>query len=113
MCPKKCVTPHSGSVADRTDFLANSKKSTCKKRLKVEGGSSPIRPGPHWVQRTDLPYFCGGVRNNTTDISSQSSKLFISNDSPSVKMVSKSSQLAKIREELMSFSSYLQYEKQK
>ncbi|GBO39454.1 hypothetical protein AVEN_206365-1, partial [Araneus ventricosus] len=31
MCPKKCVTPHSGSVADRTDFLANSKKSTCKK----------------------------------------------------------------------------------
>ncbi|GBO08779.1 hypothetical protein AVEN_255748-1 [Araneus ventricosus] len=63
MCPKKCVTPHSGSVADRTDFLANSKKSTCKKRLKVEGGSSPIRPGPHRVQRTDLPYFCGEVRN--------------------------------------------------
>ncbi|GBN71707.1 hypothetical protein AVEN_231691-1 [Araneus ventricosus] len=63
MCPKKCVTPHSGNVANRTDFLANSKKSTCKKRLKVEGGSSPIRPGPHRVQRTDLPYFCGEVRN--------------------------------------------------
>ncbi|GBO11898.1 hypothetical protein AVEN_89913-1 [Araneus ventricosus] len=65
MCPKKCATPHSGSVADRTDFLANSKKSTCKKRLKVEGGSSPIRPGPHRVQRTDLPYFCGEVRNTS------------------------------------------------
>ncbi|GBL95699.1 hypothetical protein AVEN_657-1 [Araneus ventricosus] len=67
MCPKKCVTPHSGSVASRTDFLANSKKSTCKKRLKVEGRSSPIRPGPHSVHRTDLSYFCVEVRNNTRD----------------------------------------------
>ncbi|GBM33514.1 hypothetical protein AVEN_273010-1 [Araneus ventricosus] len=32
MCPKKCVTAHSESVADRTDFLTNSKKSTSKKR---------------------------------------------------------------------------------
>ncbi|GBM93770.1 ELMO domain-containing protein 3, partial [Araneus ventricosus] len=63
MCPKKCVTSHSGSVADRTDFLANSKKATCKKRLKVEGRSSPIQSGTHRVQRTDLSYFCGEVRN--------------------------------------------------
>ncbi|GBO14382.1 hypothetical protein AVEN_269125-1 [Araneus ventricosus] len=64
MCPKKCVTPHSGSVADRTNLSrAHSKQLTGKKRLKVEGGSSPIRPGPHRVQRTDLPYFCGEVRN--------------------------------------------------
>ncbi|GBM00779.1 hypothetical protein AVEN_44177-1 [Araneus ventricosus] len=63
MCPKKCVTPHSGSVADRTNFLAHSKQLTCKKRLKVEGGSSPIRPGSYRVQRTDLSYFCGEVRN--------------------------------------------------
>ncbi|GBN42037.1 hypothetical protein AVEN_126135-1 [Araneus ventricosus] len=58
-----CDTSHWERVADRTDVLVNSKKSTCKKRLKVEGGSSPIRPGPHRVQRTDLPYFCGEVRN--------------------------------------------------
>ncbi|GBM94745.1 hypothetical protein AVEN_66039-1 [Araneus ventricosus] len=28
---KNGLTPHSGRVAERTDFLANSKKSTCKK----------------------------------------------------------------------------------
>ncbi|GBM75608.1 hypothetical protein AVEN_101302-1 [Araneus ventricosus] len=61
MCPVKCVTPHSGSVVGRTDFLAHSKKSTSAR--KVEGGSSPIRPDPHRVQWNDLSYFCGEVRN--------------------------------------------------
>ncbi|GBN81545.1 hypothetical protein AVEN_72368-1 [Araneus ventricosus] len=31
MCPEKCVTPHSGSVAGRNNILAYSKKSACKK----------------------------------------------------------------------------------
>ncbi|GBL94780.1 hypothetical protein AVEN_202472-1 [Araneus ventricosus] len=30
MCPEKCVTSHSGSVAGRTNFLAHSKQLTCK-----------------------------------------------------------------------------------
>lgn len=38
-------------------------------------------------------------RGYTTDIASQNSRLFISNDSPSVKIVSKSLRLLKIREE--------------
>ncbi|GBN07916.1 hypothetical protein AVEN_62588-1 [Araneus ventricosus] len=37
MCPVKRVTPHSGSVAGRTDFLTNRKKSTCKKGWLKEG----------------------------------------------------------------------------
>ncbi|GBN39376.1 hypothetical protein AVEN_107028-1 [Araneus ventricosus] len=60
MCPEKCVTPHRGSVAGRTDFLAAARSQLARK---VEGGSSPIRPGPHRVQWTDLSYFCGEVRN--------------------------------------------------
>ncbi|GBN97734.1 hypothetical protein AVEN_223245-1 [Araneus ventricosus] len=36
----KMWTPHSGSVANRTDFLTYSKQSAAKK-VKVEGGSSP------------------------------------------------------------------------
>ncbi|GBM68005.1 hypothetical protein AVEN_102742-1 [Araneus ventricosus] len=63
MCPKKCVTPHTGSVADRTNLSRSQQATHLQERLKVEGGSSPIRPGPHRVQRTDLPYFCGEVRN--------------------------------------------------
>ncbi|GBO17059.1 hypothetical protein AVEN_183056-1 [Araneus ventricosus] len=35
-----------------------------QERLKVEEGSSPIRPGPHRVQRTDLSCFCGEVSNS-------------------------------------------------
>ncbi|GBN13543.1 hypothetical protein AVEN_33151-1 [Araneus ventricosus] len=63
MCPKKCVTPHSGSVAGRTNLSRSQQAANLQERLKGEGGSSPIRPGPHRVQRTDLSYFCGEVRN--------------------------------------------------
>ncbi|GBM07505.1 hypothetical protein AVEN_100709-1 [Araneus ventricosus] len=68
MCPKKCVTPHSGSVADRTKLSRSQQATNLQERLKVEGGFSPIRPGPHRVQRTDLPYFCGEVRNNNSRV---------------------------------------------
>ncbi|GBN91504.1 hypothetical protein AVEN_20825-1 [Araneus ventricosus] len=41
MCPEKCVTPHSGSLAGRPDFLAYSKKSACKKGERLKEGPPP------------------------------------------------------------------------
>ncbi|GBL99477.1 hypothetical protein AVEN_120874-1 [Araneus ventricosus] len=34
MCPKKCVTPHSGSVADRTDLPRSQQAANLQERLK-------------------------------------------------------------------------------
>ncbi|GBM74847.1 hypothetical protein AVEN_81713-1 [Araneus ventricosus] len=73
--PEKCVTPHSGSVADRTDFSRPQQEVNWQERLKAEGGSSPIRLGPHRVQRTDLSYFCGEVRNTSVKSRPRSRKL--------------------------------------
>ncbi|GBM62210.1 hypothetical protein AVEN_187187-1 [Araneus ventricosus] len=42
MCPEKCVTPHSESVAGRTDFLAHSKQLTCKKGSRLKDGPPPF-----------------------------------------------------------------------
>ncbi|GBL82234.1 hypothetical protein AVEN_252419-1 [Araneus ventricosus] len=63
MCPKKSVTPHSGSVAGRTNLSRSQQATHLQEKVKGRRRVLPHPARPHRVQRTDLPYFCGGVRN--------------------------------------------------
>ncbi|GBN03545.1 hypothetical protein AVEN_146664-1 [Araneus ventricosus] len=48
------------NVVEGTELSSLKQEFNLQERLKVEGGSSPIRPGPHRVQWTDLSYFLVG-----------------------------------------------------
>nr|GBN56323.1 hypothetical protein AVEN_238062-1 [Araneus ventricosus]GBN56342.1 hypothetical protein AVEN_113848-1 [Araneus ventricosus] len=62
LCPEKWVTPYVGASLRELTFYLKERSRLTKK---VEGGSSPFRPGTHTVQWTDLSYFCGEVRNRS------------------------------------------------
>ncbi|GBN54622.1 hypothetical protein AVEN_125992-1 [Araneus ventricosus] len=77
MCPKKCVTPHSGSVADRTNLSRSQQATHLQEKVKGRRRVLPHPARPHRVQRTDLPYFCGGVRNTYVPFFSTLSRFLV------------------------------------
>ncbi|GBN96258.1 hypothetical protein AVEN_38665-1 [Araneus ventricosus] len=62
---QKCVLKNVRHLTVEASLVELTFSLTASSQLarKVEGGTYPVRPGPHRVQWTDLSYFCGEVRN--------------------------------------------------